>query len=753
MHQPPTKSEKAVIKPAALNITKKTMQNTPTDNHSIAAAGGGGQPPTRNTNPSILSTTGSSEDKPSNNKRQLSSPSEQKEAEYGVQELSTASQDTTSIDEQDGSSTTAPIKRRKLNVSTTSLSGGRIDPPETTTSSSLASNVLPPIHPRPQELSLRKIIPPKDCIRIQGRFDSKNPGKLKEEVRFDWTSVIERAKSHPNEASEPYFGGDISSSTTSQAASAPASQAQGSNTESNHILTYKPLHAMLKYDPPLEAVEAVLRAHPESALDVTFEGTALKIAAESKVSSMLVLRLLLVAEMAMRKKKMLERQQQQQQLEQEESEKQRRREEEEDQARIKEGETQQEQQQQQQQAMGNLKYNSSDEDTPPRKKSTGENTQQQQELQSSTIFSGHNPIRWITERRIPVKTAAMLLKWYPNGAFQRSTVDDIGYTLQHDDNVQMHDDMLDSPLIEIVDDFARDHFDDEGKNVDQTTFEGGYGYDDSETSDWEDNIMGQQPQMTAAATAAAAAVARARPPKSYAQRERQRKERRWEKFLHILYATDLALQSTRTAVRTPSPQTTSVTSQKKSAGSPGTPPTAKQDDSPPMEAPRTPRAIREARAEAAAAAKRASSSSSPQHQQSSPEAAASSNAQPVTPFHPVHAWIRCLTSPHLGLEHCRPYGVWSVLRVMGQRIPAEFTVRDGTDGNRTVFQTLAESKASDCKLCKEEVRDVVECLMEADYRSAFLPRQTDGRLIGHVALENGWPCKDLFSRKTSATCA
>lgn len=125
----------------------------------------------------------------------------------------------------------------------------------------------------------------------------------------------------------------------------------------------------------------------------------------------------------------------------------------------------------------------------------------------------------------------------------------------------------------------------------------------------------------------------------------------------------------------------------------------------------------------------------------------------VARFHPVHAWIRVITNPNLGLEICRPYGVWSILRAMGQRIPSEFTAKDESDGNRTVFQTLAESQASDCRLCVEEIRDVVECLMDADYRSAHLPRQSDGRLIVHVALENGWPCRDLFSRKTSATCA
>ncbi|KAL3822671.1 hypothetical protein ACHAXA_009553 [Cyclostephanos tholiformis] len=125
----------------------------------------------------------------------------------------------------------------------------------------------------------------------------------------------------------------------------------------------------------------------------------------------------------------------------------------------------------------------------------------------------------------------------------------------------------------------------------------------------------------------------------------------------------------------------------------------------------------------------------------------------VTPFHPVHAWLRCLASPNLGLEHCQAYGAWSVLREMKRRIPNEFMVRDSTDGNRTAFQTLAESKAKDCKLCPAEIRDIVECLMDTNHRSAFLPRKSDGRLIGHVAIENGWPCKDLFSSKTSAPCA
>jgi hypothetical protein len=92
---------------------------------------------------------------------------------------------------------------------------------------------------------------------------------------------------------------------------------------------------------------------------------------------------------------------------------------------------------------------------------------------------------------------------------------------------------------------------------------------------------------------------------------------------------------------------------------------------------------------------------------------------PITPFRPVHAFLRCITSPFLGFEHCRPYGVWSILRVMSKRMLSEFTLRDTSDGNRTAFQTLAESNASDCKLCPEEIKDIVECLADVD-RSVFL---------------------------------
>jgi hypothetical protein len=196
--------------------------------------------------------------------------------------------------------------------------------------------------------------------------------------------------------------------------------------------------------------------------------------------------------------------------------------------------------------------------------------------------------------------------------------------------------------------------------------------------------------------------------RTFAEREHLRKERRWEKFLHILYATDKILTSMR------STQLTNDGGDNNLA---------------------------------------VSSSNQNVMLETSPSSNNDSSDPEVTRFHPVHAWIRVITNPNIGLNICRPYGVWSILRAMGQRIPSEFTAKDESDGNRTVFQTLAESPAADCRLCMEEIRDVVECLMDADYRSAHLPRKSDGRLIVHVAVENGWPCRDMFSRKTSATCA
>ena len=238
------------------------------------------------------------------------------------------------------------------------------------------------------------------------------------------------------------------------------------------------------------------------------------------------------------------------------------------------------------------------------------------------------------------------------------------------------------------------------------------------------------------------------------QRELRRREQRWEKFLHILYATDSTLQSTR---KRP-PHDDGDTLEEEGA-------IAKAADGSsldPTTAPAASDADRRTESEAAAVAANATTTgpsiaiaavtSAPplsKHDaaasvmdndhdrtdapsltgaaaasmQAGSVAADASNGtkkSSVTPFHPVHAWLRCLTSPNLGLKHCQGYGAWSVLRDMERRIPDEFTVRDGTDGNRTAFQTLAECKAEDCKLCPAEIRDIVECLMAANHRSAFL---------------------------------
>ena len=128
----------------------------------------------------------------------------------------------------------------------------------------------------------------------------------------------------------------------------------------------------------------------------------------------------------------------------------------------------------------------------------------------------------------------------------------------------------------------------------------------------------------------------------------------------------------------------------------------------------------------------------------------SQQKQTESSFHPAHAWIRCICSPYLGLEKAQKHAVWSVLYDMYKRIPEEFRE---IDDDKTLFQTLAECKATNCKLSVEEIQDIVELIIEADYKSAFIPRQTDGRLIGHIAIENGWPCWSLLSKKPSATCA
>ena len=574
--------------------------------------------------------------------------------------------------------------------------------------------------------------------------------KNDEIIQVDWSAVIERARTHPHEAKEFYFGSDASSATADfdssvintklpcEDKSIPPATPLGDVTDTNQekedegvlandnnnnanftspkIATYKPLHAMLKYDPPLPAVEAVLRAYPPAALDVTFEGTALKIAAESKVSSMMVLRLLLVAEMAMRKKKVMAAHQQQhrhhahqmemkksnqllsQQIEKYKSD-----------VEIEEG-------------THNSENENDGENTQPHDviiaTDDGDYRESMGESNTSSIFFGQNPIRWICEPRIPVKIAALLLKWYPVGAFQRqwdsvgAPVDDLGAYVG-DENGDIDVDGAsssfyesESPLIEIVDDFARDHDkadDDPNEDQEENDDDDLDFYDSDSDDDCEDPSNPKQKTTSM-------------------RREQSRKERRWEKFLHILHATDKALLLAKSNALIATTEKHNYASMPKQISSD----------------------VVTVTSAASAIAPSAKTDSSTAKVKISP---------PPSPFRPVHAWIRCLTHPHLGLEHCRPYGVWSVLRVMGQRIPSEFTTRDESDGNRTAFQTLAESPAKDCRLCLEEVRDVVECLMDADYRSAFLPRKIDGRLIGHVALENGWPCRDLFSRKASATCA
>ena len=290
-----------------------------------------------------------------------------------------------------------------------------------------------------------------------------------------------------------------------------------------------------------------------------------------------------------------------------------------------------------------------------------------------------------------------------------------------------------SALIEIVNDFARDHFDDQGNTypllyngtgpispiLNENEYLRGYYdeqfVDESKTSDteaktdWEEEGRDrEQPLQVPSVASSSENIDPSMPTteyslssiqsrrKSYQQIEHERKEKRWERFLHILFSTDYALQPTR--------KRQTVTSKK---------------------------------------------GSSTETKQST-----SSVKTDTKNFHPIHAWVRCLCSPYIGLEQAHSYGVWSVLHEMRQRIPEEFSVRDENDGNRSVFQILAENKAADCKLSNEEKRDIVECIMEANYKAVHLPRQSDGRLIGHVALENGWPgCKDVLLKKMSATCA
>jgi hypothetical protein len=505
---------------------------------------------------------------------------------------------------------------------------------------------------------------------------------------------------------------------------------------------------MLLYDPPPDAVEAVLRAYPMAALDAaTHDGaTALRIAAERSgrsysysshggaggvasvpPSSLRVMRLLLVAELAMARRMG-------------DAVDERRRRARSSRRRRRDG-------------------GGGDGDaaiSPPSRPVDGvvvvdaslgtvgddvesdEEEEEEDTPSSSAPFFGHNPIIWTAEQSVPVGTAAMLLKWYPVGAFQRRRNlgggDDGEEVGVGDDN-----DEADSPLIRIVDDFARDncgvvdaYFEDDDEDG-----VGGLGGGDDAYDTWGLGDYVGSVQSAGSMNRIASML--------YQRRERRRREQRWEKFLHILYATDTTLQSRR---KPPPPDDGGGTSEEGGGVIDKVAPNLPDSTSPNA-------SDVDRRAESAAGAipdnattggpsiaiasvvpgQSSSKNDNDPTGASSCTATTASNTQTgsatanatngikkpsITPFHPVHAWLRCLTSPNLGLEHCQAYGAWSILRDMERRIPNEFTVRDITDGNRTAFQTLAECKAKDCKLCPAEIRDIVECLMDANHRSAFL---------------------------------
>jgi len=278
-----------------------------------------------------------------------------------------------------------------------------------------------------------------------------------------------------------------------------------------------------------------------------------------------------------------------------------------------------------------------------------------------------------------------------------------------------------SALIEIINEYARDHFNNDNiydtNNIFGGWYDDGLHTDTKMSSDYEDVVESVQ-QLTADQQHSGGCTSADYT--SLSTIIEQRREIRWEKLLHILYSTDYALRPTRQKKESSiQPDYSSSISSYKKKSSPEKKIEMKQQ-----------------------------TSATPNNDKNEKK-----GKKGATSFHPVHAWIRCLTSPYLGLESCRPYGVYSVLRDMYNRIPEEFTIKDETN-DKTVFQTLAESDVSSCKLVsQDEIRDIVEFVLEADYRSAFMPRQCDGRLIGHVAVENGWPVKDLLERKTSATCA
>ena len=424
------------------------------------------------------------------------------------------------------------------------------------------------------KMSLQSLIPPQGKLQASQESESKGCSSQSEnedefdqsESKVDWDAVIERMTSHPHEAIESY--------------SKQARLMNGLSTDSTEprpTINYKPLHAACKCDPPLKAIEALISAHPSAALDCTFEGTALKIAAESRVSSIEVLRFLLVAELAMWKRLL--------------------------------------------------------QDTDGKE----EEDAGIEGKQTSSLYHGKNPIHWICEPHIPVKVAGTLLILFPEGAFKRQTPIEL---------------KAKSPLIEIIDDFARgqDDIEDEGNAVDDQ-------YD-----------------------------------------EESLKSQSWQKFLYILYATDRAHNHIRPlsftvasggATATPNPSLCATMNNE----------TSQQSSTPPQE----------------------------QRKSESYEQI----------FRPVHAFTRCITNQKLGLELCQVYGVWSILDEMSKRMPQE-----EFEGS---FQILAESQATDCRLCRTEIKDIVELLIDADHKTAFASLE--------VAVKNGWPCKEVLPRKTAAKCA
>ena len=332
---------------------------------------------------------------------------------------------------------------------------------------------------------------------------------------------------------------------------------------------------------------------------------------------------------------------------------------------------------------------------------------------TSSLLSQSSPskrAKTTTEDTTAVDTTAALHPPPPSDSHTIAATTATAKDTKHNSpNDEDKNDSSPSALIEIINEYARDQFNTDNIHDNNNIF-GGW-YDDGFqqlTAAVHDQQQHGGTRTSADYTSLSTIIER-------------RREIRWEKLLHILYATDYALRPTRQKKKSSSIQPDYSSSSYKKKSSP---------EMMKIEMKQT---------------------STTTNNGDKTEEKCTKGA---TLFHPVHAWIRCLTSPYLGLESCRPYGVYSVLRDMYRCIPEEFTIKDETNDNKTVFQTLAESNISNCKLVsKDEIRDIVEFILEADYRSAFMPRQCDGRLIGHVAVENGWPVKDLLERKTSATCA